>query len=72
MAKQIISGQMSLFDFIDEPIEMHKCVECQNAKFKEILRNGIALYYCHVARSYITVHTLERTFHKNCFERRMR
>lgn len=63
-------GQMTLFDFIEEPREMRRCIECENAKFKELLRNGIAIYYCNKARAYITEHTLECTFHKNCFERR--
>lgn len=63
---------MNILEFIDAPVELNRCIECENAKFKEITGKGIAIYYCHVARAYITEHTLEATFHKNCFKRRKR
>ena len=63
-------GQMSLFDFIEQPIEQHRCCECEKAKFKERTSNGISLWWCNTARAYITEYTIEAIFHKNCFERR--
>lgn len=66
----IAEGQMNILDFIDEPINTHKCIECENAKFKERMRNGSSLYYCNVVRAYITEYTIDATFHKNCFKRR--
>lgn len=62
--------QMSLFDYTDERQGFHHCNQCKNAKFKERTRSGINVYYCNVVRSYITDHSIDITFHKNCFERR--
>lgn len=66
----MIEGQMHLFDFIDEPIESQRCIECAKAKFKERTGSGVSLYWCNTARAYITEHTISAIFHKNCFERR--
>lgn len=62
--------QMNLFDYLDDTQGYHYCKNCKNAKFKERSQSAGDIYYCHIARSFITEHTIDITFHKNCFERR--
>ena len=64
--------QMNMFDYLDERTGYHYCNQCEHAKFKERTMSGINVYYCHIAHSYITDHTIDITFHKNCFERRVK
>ena len=52
-----MDGQMNMFDYLDEQIGFHHCSECENAKYKETMKDGNPIYWCNEVRSYITIYS---------------
>ena len=51
--------QMTIFDFIDEPVNMNMCSGCAKAKYKERTRKGQDVWFCGECHAYITEHTYD-------------
>lgn len=51
--------QMTIFDFIDEPVNMNMCSGCARAKYKERTRRGMDVWYCSEMRAFITPSTTD-------------
>ena len=66
-----MEGQMNIFDYMDGIQGYHYCNGCENAKFKENTKNG-SLYWCNIARAYITEHSTDWMCRKHggMYERR--
>lgn len=52
-----MTGQMTLFEYMDAQQGYSMCTSCVNAKFKERMRNGHDVYFCNKKRAVITEHT---------------
>lgn len=63
-----MTEQMTIFDFIDEPINFNMCSGCVHAKFKEHTQRAGDLWFCGEMHTYIT----EKTFDWICKKSRGR